>query len=159
MRGRGAVAKRKPCAVPLCPAWRKAGAYLCAAHAKEQTSPKAHKFHAVPTTIDAIRFDSKAEARRWQELQLLVKAGQIEDLERQPVFALHAASTTGQLVEAIKATAGTRDTLVGHYRGDFAYLTPEGRVVEDVKGLDNALSRWKRKHVRLQYGIDVILVR
>ena len=35
------------------------------------------KYHAVPTTIDNIRFASKAEARRYRELRLLEKAGEI----------------------------------------------------------------------------------
>lgn len=118
------------------------------------------KYHAKPTVIDGIRFASKAEARRYQELKMLEKAGEIDDLELQPSFPLHTASTTGQFGEAIKAAAGTRNTLVGHYRGDFRYLDRKrGRVVEDVKGMDTPMSRWKRKHVALQYGVVVEIVR
>lgn len=108
----------------------------------------AHKFHAVRTTVDGIAFASKAEARRYAELRLLEKAGQIDDLERQPKFALHVASTLGQA-----------HTLVGHYFGDFRYRDARrGRIVEDVKGVDTPLSHWKRKHVALQYGITVELI-
>jgi len=118
------------------------------------------KYRAVPTVVDNIRFASKAEARRYGELLLLQKAGRIEDLTLQPSFALHAASTSGQLGQAIQATAGTLKTLVGHYRGDFSYLDyKRGRVVEDVKGMDTPISRWKRKHVAIQYGITVEIIR
>ena len=119
------------------------------------------KYRAVPTIIDGIRFASKAEARRYGELKLLVKAGRIWDLELQPSFPLHAASTSGQLGQAIKAAAGTLNTLVGHYRGDFAYrdVKTGKRITEDVKGLDTPMSRWKRKHVQIQYGITVVIVR
>lgn len=62
--------------------------------------------------------------------------------------------------EAIKALAGTRDTKVGDYRGDFSYLDyKRGRIVEDVKGMDTPLSKWKQKHVALQYGITVEIVK
>jgi len=118
------------------------------------------KYHAIPTTVDGIRFASKAEAKRYGELRILERAGHIEGLECQPVFVLHARSSTGQAVEAIKALAGTRETAVGKYRGDFAYLDyKRGRIVEDVKGMDTPLSKWKRKHVAIQYGITVEIVR
>jgi len=101
------------------------------------------KYGAVPTVVDGIRFDSKKEARRYQELRLLEKAREIEDLTLQPIFSL-------------KASLGT----VGEYRGDFCYtdLRTGLRVVEDVKGVDTPLSKWKRRHVKAQYGIEVQLV-
>ena len=159
MRGRGAVAKRKPCAVPLCPAWRKPGAYVCAAHAKEQKLKNGHKFHAQPTTIVDIRFDSKAEGRRWQELQLREKAGEIRNLTRQPVFPLHAAPVQRTDLPARLTASDLSLALVGVAKMDFMYEEAPGWavVVEDTKGLDNALSRWKRKHVLLEYGVRVVL--
>ena len=53
-----------------------------------------HKYNAIPTTVDGIRFASKREARRYLELKLLQKAGHISDLELQPRFRLMSASTT-----------------------------------------------------------------
>ena len=41
------------------------------------------KYGAIKTVLDGIKFDSKAEARRWAELRLLERAGQIHDLQRQ----------------------------------------------------------------------------
>lgn len=127
---------------------------------RARITAKSSKYHAQPTIVDGIRFASKAEARRYGELRLLEKAGHIEDLAIQPKFPLHARSSTAQVGEAIKALAGTRDTCVGVYRGDFAYLDcRRGRVVEDVKGMDTPLSKWKRKHVAIQYGLTVEIVK
>lgn len=119
-----------------------------------------HKYGAVRTEVDGHSFASKAEARRYQELRLLEKAGKIESLELQPVFVLHAPLTTGTVRGALKATAGALP-VIGKAKMDFRYFRlepPTGWVTEDVKGMDNQLSRWKRRHVEAQYGVRVVLV-
>lgn len=115
----------------------------------EAKRTKRHKYHAVKTTVDGITFDSKAEARRYQELKMLEKAGQIVSLECQPIYALHVCGVH-----------------LGDYRADFRYIPRSThpdfaykRVTEDVKGCDTPMSRWKRKHVKAQYGIDVQIVK
>lgn len=120
---------------------------------------KGHKYHAQPTRVDGVRFDSRAEARRFGELLMLERAGSIRGLRRQPEFPLYASIGSPILVP-------DRDPLaLGVYRADFAYeaLTETGGrwdpVVEDVKGVDTPLSKWKRAHVRAQYGIEVVLIR
>jgi hypothetical protein len=101
------------------------------------------KYHAVPTVIDGIRFASKAEAKRYQELKLAQSVGAISDLELQPRYRLH--------VNGWK---------LGEYRGDFRYRNSEGQtVVEDVKGMLTPMYRWKKKHVAAEYGVDVVEVR
>ena len=42
-----------------------------------------NKFNAVATVVDGIRFPSMKEARRWGELSLLERGGQIRNLRRQ----------------------------------------------------------------------------
>ena len=117
---------------------------------------KAHKYGAQPTWVDCVRFASKAEARRYQELKLLEKAGEIEGLELQPRFALMVPSTTGNALKA--ATDGL--VRIGEYRGDFMYLDyRRGRIVEDVKGYATPLYRWKKRHVEHQYGITIQEIR
>lgn len=111
---------------------------------------KRHKFGAVPTVVDGVRFHSKAEARRYGELKLLQKAGEIRDLTLQPRFPLHA----GDLDR----------TVVGDYVADFGYERlrenkASERITEDVKGMDTPLSRWKRRHVKAEYGIDIRIVK
>jgi len=97
-------------------------------------------------TVDGICFDSKAEAKRYGQLKLLLKAGEIRDLETHPRYVLFAEG-------------GARP--VGIYEADFRYDgVSDGRsVVEDVKGVDTPLSRWKRRHVEAQYGVKVQVIR
>lgn len=78
------------------------------------------KYRNVPTTVDGIRFASKAEAKRYGELKLLAKGRKISGLELQPRFEL--------LVDG-KA--------VSTYVGDFLYREAGSnrKVVEDVKGV------------------------
>lgn len=117
------------------------------------------KYHATPLVVDGIRFSSQREARRYGELRLLERAGQLWDLTLQPVFALHAvAAPTDELTRFLTPGVNRQHALVGVYRADFAYATATGTVVEDVKGVRTALYRWKKKHVELEYGVRIIEV-
>lgn len=112
-----------------------------------------HKYRAKPTVVDGIRFSSMAEAKRYQELRLLERAGEIEALETQPRFELSVDN-------AAYPERGGRSVRIGEYRGDFRYRDNLGVVfVEDVKGYDTPLSRWKRKHVEAQYGVTVRIIK
>lgn len=51
------------------------------------TAPKP-KYRAQPTEVNGVRFPSKREAKRWQELQLMERAGEIRALRRQVVIRL-----------------------------------------------------------------------
>jgi len=108
-----------------------------------------HKYGAKPTTVNGIRFASKAEARRYSELLLLARAGEIIDLGLQPTFSLRVPLKGGGFKE------------IGKYKGDFSYVIPGYRpildkaVVEDVKGFKTPMYRWKKKHVEAQYGITI----
>ncbi len=100
---------------------------------------KRHKYGARPVVIDGIRFDSTAEGTRYWELRRLERAGEITALELQPVYPL--------VVQGVR---------IGAYVGDFRYRDAASRiVVEDVKGIRTAMYRWKKKHVKAQYGIDI----
>jgi hypothetical protein len=91
-------------------------------------TPKPNKYHAIPVHVDGVRFASKKEAARYLELRLWEKAGQIAELERQPVYPLH-------ILELWRSSAPLVITTVGKYTADFRYLnlvTGE-YVVEDVK--------------------------
>jgi hypothetical protein len=99
-------------------------------------TPRRHKYNAKKTVIDGIAFDSKAEARRYQELLLLQRAGEISDLELQPKFLLQAGFTdnTGKRQRAI------------HYIADFQYVENDQMIIEEVKGYKkNAVWRLKKK--------------
>lgn len=116
-----------------------------------------HKFNAVRTEVDGVKFASKAEAKRYGELKMLEKAGRIEALELQPKFPLVTQLTTGTWKGAGKAVAG-KFPVIGKYVADFKYFrleAPTGWIVEDVKGFKTELYRWKKRHVEAQYGITI----
>jgi hypothetical protein len=117
-------------------------------------SRRGSKYGAIKTVIDNITFASKAEARRYTELKMLEKAGEIAHLALQPEFPLYAALDL--------PIHQDRDPLkLGVYRGDFSYVrTVNGEViVEDVKGFKTPLYKWKAKHVQAQYGIQIQEIR
>lgn len=104
------------------------------------------KYHARPATVDGWRFDSQAEARRYTELSVLARAGEIADLVIHPRYELQAAFTdrTGKRWAAIT------------YEADFAYTEGGARVVEDVKGHPTAIFRLKRKLFLARYpGLEL----
>ena len=87
----------------------------------------ANKFGAIATTVDGIRFDSLKEARRWGELRLMEKAGEIRNLRRQVKIPLigQAAPLKTRTGRAMKMTV------------DFAYEDSRlgwAEVLEDSKG-------------------------
>jgi hypothetical protein len=118
------------------------------AEATRKTFQRRHKYGAVRTEVDNIRFSSKAEAKRYGELKLLEKAGLIRGLQTQVAIPLDTFTNTGRV-------------RVGVYVADFRYqrIIPDGGewelVTEDVKGFRTPLYRWKKKHVEAQYGITI----
>lgn len=106
------------------------------------------KYKNRKTTVDGIVFDSKKEAARYQDLRLLERAGEIQDLRCQVPFELVPAQrdAKGKLVERpVK------------YLADFVYkdcATGE-RVVEDVKGYRTDVYKIKRRLMNHLYGIDI----
>ena len=106
-----------------------------------QPEKRNHKYNAQPTEFDGIRFDSKREAERYQELQMLAAAGEIHSLQLQPRFELQPSfKRNGKTVRAI------------HYVADFQYVTQNGRhVVEDTKGMATAVFKLKKKLFLYRY--------
>lgn len=102
------------------------------------------KYGARKTIIDNITFDSAAEARRYQQLVLLQKAGEITWLEAHKSFELEP--------KAGKLRAITHVV-------DFYYFEPgQGVVVEDVKGVATAVWRLKynlfqRRYPNIEYRV------
>lgn len=95
---------------------------------------------------DGMKFDSVKEYRRWCELSLLERAGQIRNLERQTPFELIPSQRiNGKVVErACK------------YVADFAYRLPDGTyVVEDTKGVKTKDYILKRKMMLWIHGIRI----
>lgn len=98
------------------------------------------------------RFDSRAEAKRWAELELMQSAGLISELRRQVRYPLHAAAMN----ENQPAILAQR---VGEYVADFTYRENGKLVVEDAKGAAiTDLASWKLRHFHAQYGFQVKLI-
>ena len=98
------------------------------------------KYRNKKTVIDGITFDSKLEGKHYSQLKLLMRAGEIKDLELQPRYDL--------IINDVK---------VGFYKGDFRFfdLKEDRQRVVDSKGMDTPLSKLKRKMVKAIYDIDV----
>ena len=114
-------------------------------------SNKKSKYHSIATCIDGISFDSRKEARRYQELKLLEKAGQISNLEMQVPFELVSAQyeaceevyTKGAHKGERKRGACIEKAVT--YKADFMYIEDGKIVVEDTKGVKTKDYIIKRK--------------
>lgn len=80
---------------------------------------KRSKYGAQPMYVDGLRFSSKAEARRYEELKLLQQAGALSGLTCQPRYIIVDKSEHGRAL---------------YYVADFSYQENGREVVEDVKG-------------------------
>lgn len=84
-----------------------------------------NKYGAKKTVVGDITFDSKKEASRWVELQLLERAKEISDLKRQVKVEL-----IGQHRPLLTRT-GRKMKLTF----DFTYIENSVLIYEDVKGM------------------------
>lgn len=110
-----------------------------------------NKYHAKKTWSELCQrtFDSKAEARRGEELRLLELAGEIKHLEYQIPFRLCVKP---------KITI----TIDFRYRAWDGYVEFDGNgydVYEDVKGMLTRDSRTKLAWLKEKYGVDVTLIK
>ena len=98
------------------------------------------KYNNRKTIIDNIKFDSNAEATRYQFLKILLKTGKIEDLELQPKFLLQPSfKKNGKTIRAI------------NYIADFKYIQDKKVVIEDVKGMETKEFKIKKKLFEYKY--------
>ena len=94
-----------------------------------------HKFRAIPTELDGIKFASRKEAKRYRELRLLEKSGELLFFLRQVPFHLPAN---------VK------------YVCDFLCFWQDDTVtVEDVKGIKMPMYVLKKKQVEAIYPIEI----
>lgn len=96
------------------------------------------KYGNVRTEVNGIKFDSKKEARRYQELLLMQAAGEIERL---------LVKTRYPLI--------VRDVKICEYEDDFSYVdrkNPTVFTVEDCKGAKTPVYRLKKKLFDVLYG-------
>ena len=107
----------------------------------------APKYRNQKVEVDGIKFDSKKEAKRWQELKLLEARGFALSLDRQARYTL---------IPAQKRADGTIERKV-EYVADFKYydVVSGSYIVEDVKGMKTPLYILKRKLMLWVHGITI----
>ena len=127
---------------------------------------KGNKLHTKKITVDGETFASEKEFKRWQELLLLQKAGEISDLQKQVKFVLipgffeyhpRYSEKTGKRLKDKKGCVEKESA----YVSDFVYTDRDGHVVvEDTKGCRKGatykLFVIKRKLMLEKYGIKVL---
>ena len=103
------------------------------------------KYNAKPVKIDGLSFDSKKEARRYGELKLMEKAGEIGLLKFHPRYSLDINGVH-----------------ICDYEADFSYVPKEWEyrvcdreVVEDVKGYRTDVYKLKKRLMLAIYEINV----
>lgn len=98
----------------------------------------------VERTMDGIVFASKKEMKRYAELKLLQRAGEVQDLELQPEFRV-----------------SINDQHYCTYTADFAYTEKGERIVEELKSTGTAKDaayRLRKKAAELFYGIKIKVI-
>lgn len=110
---------------------------------------KKNKYRNKKATVDGIRFDSIKEARRYSELKMMEKAGEISGLELQKKFVL--------LPSQYSEIGGKRKCIEREcaYIADFVYYQDGKMVVEDAKGFKTPEYIIKRKLMLFIHGIRV----
>ena len=94
-----------------------------------------HKYKAVRTERNGIKFPSRKEARRYDELVLLQKAGEVVMFLRQPLFDIGGGTT---------------------YKADFLVFWKDGHVgTEDIKGYKTKEFIKAKKQVEALYPVEI----
>lgn len=116
------------------------------------------KYGAKKVTIDGQTFASQKEARRYQELKILERAGVIADLNTQVKFLLIPAQREPDII----GPRGGRKPgkLIEHecaYIADFVYIDQNTRamVVEDTKGFRTEAYKIKKKLMLERHNIRI----
>jgi hypothetical protein len=100
------------------------------------------KYSNVATNVEGKSFASKLEAKRYQELLLLERAGELTNLQTQVTYRLEV-----------------NGSLICKYIADFVYDDRNGlQIVEDTKGYITPEFRLKKKLMKACLGIDIELV-
>lgn len=101
---------------------------------------KAPKYRNKKTEVNGIVFDSAKEAKRYKELLILLKAGEIGFLEQQVPYELN--------------TGGTHSVV---YICDFKYMNAKTgeTIIEDTKGFRTKEYLKKRRLMKKVHGIVI----
>ena len=110
---------------------------------------KPSKYNNRKVELDGFTFDSQKEARRYSELKILVRVGEISELELQKSFVL---------AESVKFNNEPRAKPTIRYVADFAYMDNGVMIVEDVKSEATKslpVYRMKKHLMKSVHGIEI----
>lgn len=99
-----------------------------------------NKYRNKKVILDDYVFDSSAEAKRYKELKILLKVGEIKELTLQPHFLLQ---------ESFRKNGKTYRKI--EYIADFQYIENGKVIVEDVKGMQTDVFKLKHKLFEKKY--------
>jgi len=102
------------------------------------------KYHNKKTVLDGIKFDSQREAKRYWELKILERAGEISELKLQVSFEL-----------APSAIINGRKSPPRKYVADFTYIENGKLVIEDAKGMLTEMYKFKRHLMKSQLNLEI----
>ena len=98
------------------------------------------KYNNKKTQVDMYVFDSSLEAKRYRQLALLERAGEISNLRLQVPFLLQDSfRKNGKTYSKIK------------YIADFVYEEKGQTIVEDTKGMKTDIFKIKQKLFEYRY--------
>ena len=121
-----------------------------------------NKYYNIKTkTSDGVVFDSHKEARRWEQLLLLQRAGKISHLERQVSYELipnqyesyERFSKTGKRLKDGQRLVERKVNYVAYFR--YTDTATNETIVEDAKGFRTKEWDIKRKLMLYVHGIKV----
>lgn len=120
------------------------------------------KYHNELVVVDGVRYDGKNEYRRFCFLKLMEQAGEISNLRYHVNYELIPAIT-----EDVVVHLKTKDKVVTktvqsarYYEADFVYVNKNGEeVVEDFKGQETDLFKFKADLFRYRYGKPIRVVK
>ena len=99
-----------------------------------------NKYRNKKVIVEDYVFDSIQESKRYKELKLLLRAGQISNLELQPHFLLQDSfMKNGKTYRKIE------------YIADLKYTENGKTIVEDVKGMQTDVFKLKHKLFEKKY--------
>lgn len=101
---------------------------------------KQKKYRNIKVEVDEIVFDSKKEAKRYGDLQFLLKHGKIQSLEVHPVYTIEVMGI-----------------IICKCIPDFRYVENGHLIVEDVKSKPTMtpVYRIKKKLLLACYGLEI----
>lgn len=101
-----------------------------------------NKYRNKKTVLNGVIYDSRKEAMRARELQMLEAAGEIKDLRQQVAFVI---------CPKVPKLKGSRER---KYIADFVYEQDGVKIIEDVKSFitrKNPVYSLKKQLVQVQY--------